>query len=119
LEICVTYKGGCHCGKVRFSADLDISSPITCNCSYCSMRGSILVFTPAENFVLQQGAGDLTAYRFNSKTIEHLFCASCGMESFARGVMPDGTKMAAVNVRCLEGVDLDAIKPRQVDGRSR
>ena len=115
----MTYEGGCHCGKVRFRADLDLSSPITCNCSYCSMRGSILVFTPAENFVLERGSEDLSEYRFNSKTIEHLFCASCGMESFARGAMPDGTRMAAVNVRCLEGVDLDAIKPHQVDGRAR
>ena len=83
------------------------------------MRGSILVFTPAENFELERGGEDLSEYRFNSRTIEHLFCASCGMESFARATMPDGTKMAAVNVRCLEGVDLDAIKPHQFDGRAR
>ena len=115
----MSYQGGCHCGKVRFSVDLDLSSPITCNCSYCSKRGSILAFTPEQNFSLEQGADDLTEYRFNSKTIEHLFCASCGMESFARGAMPDGTRMVAINVRCLEGVDLDSISPRQVDGRSR
>jgi hypothetical protein len=113
------YQGGCHCGKVHFRVEVDLSSPITCNCSYCSKRGSILAFTPAGNFTLDKGADDLTEYRFNSKTIEHLFCATCGMESFARGAMPDGTKMVAVNVRCLEGVDPDALAPRRVDGRSR
>ena len=115
----MSYQGGCHCGKVRFSVELDLSSPITCNCSYCSKRGSILAFTPEQNFSLEQGVDDLTEYRFNSKTIEHLFCASCGMESFARGAMPDGTRMVAINVRCLEGVELNSISPRQVDGRSR
>jgi len=115
----VTYHGGCHCGKVRFHVDVDLSNPITCNCSYCSRRGSILAFTPAESFSLTSGSDDLVDYRFNSKTIEHLFCGTCGMESFARGAMPDGTRMVAVNVRCLDEVDLDAVKPQQVDGRSR
>lgn len=113
------YQGGCHCGKVRFSVEVDLSSPITCNCSYCAKRGSILAFTPAENFALASGAHDLSEYRFNSRTIEHLFCSGCGMESFARGTKPDGTGMVAVNVRCLDGVDLDALRPHQVDGSSR
>ena len=115
----MSYQGGCHCGKVRFSVEIDLSSPITCNCSYCAKRGSILAFTPAGNFSLESGEADLTEYRFNSKTIEHLFCNACGMESIARGTMPDGGKMVAVNVRCLDGVDLDALEPHQVDGRSR
>jgi hypothetical protein len=113
------YQGGCHCGKVRFNVEVDLSSPITCNCSYCAKRGSILAFAPAENFALDSGAQELSEYRFNSMSIEHLFCSTCGMESFARGSKPDGTRMVAVNVRCLDGVDLDALKPHQVDGRSR
>ncbi|MCT7377378.1 GFA family protein [Chelativorans salis] len=113
------YEGGCHCGSVRFNVDVDLSSPITCNCSYCTQRGSILAFTPADNFTLESGEDRLTEYRFNTEKIQHLFCSVCGMESFARGAMPDGTKMAAVNVRCLEGVDLDALDIKQVDGRSR
>jgi len=113
------YQGSCHCGEVRFKVDVDLSHPITCNCSYCSRRGSILAFTPAENFELEQGEEKLTEYLFNTEKIEHLFCSVCGMESFSRGATPDGTKMVAVNVRCLEGVNLDALQPTQVDGRSR
>lgn len=115
----MAYQGGCHCGKVRFNVEVDLSNPITCNCSYCSKRGSILAFAPEANFTLESGGDALTEYRFNTKTIAHLFCATCGMESFARGAQPDGTRMVAVNVRCLEGVDADALEPRQVDGRSR
>lgn len=113
------YHGGCHCGKVQFDVDVDLSNPITCNCSYCSRRGSILAFTPESSFTLEKGGDDLTEYLFNTRKISHLFCADCGMESFARAAGPDGTKMVAVNVRCLDGVDLDGLSPHQFDGRSR
>ncbi|HEY4192774.1 MAG TPA: GFA family protein [Mesorhizobium sp.] len=115
----MNYQGGCHCGKVGFSVELDLSSPITCNCSYCTQRGSILAFAPVENFSLEKGDGELTEYLFNTNKISHLFCASCGMESFARATAPDGIKMVAVNIRCLEGVDPDAVTPHRFDGRSR
>lgn len=113
------YEGSCHCGDVRFMVDVDLSNPITCNCSYCLRRGSILAFTPAERFELEKGEEKLTEYLFNTKQIQHLFCSACGMESFARGAMPDGTKTVAVNVRCLEGVDLDGLKLTPFDGRAR
>ncbi|WEX10073.1 GFA family protein [Chelativorans sp. AA-79] len=113
------YQGSCHCGEIRFNVDVDLSNPITCNCSYCTQRGSILAFTPAEKFELQQGEQKLTEYRFHTKKIQHLFCSVCGMESFARAALPNGTEMTAINVRCLEGVDLDSLEPTQVDGRSR
>jgi len=113
------YEGSCHCGEVRFNVDVDLSRPITCNCSYCQRRGSILAFTPEENFELEQGEDELTEYRFNTRQIAHSFCSVCGMQSFARAAAPDGTKMVAVNVRCLEGVDIESLKPTQVDGRSR
>jgi hypothetical protein len=113
------YHGGCHCGKVQFDVDMDLSNPITCNCSYCSRRGSILAFTPESSFTLEKGRDDLTEYLFNTRKISHLFCAACGMESFARAAGPDGTRMVAVNVRCLDGVDLDGLSPQQFDGRSR
>ena len=113
------YEGGCHCGAVRFGVDIELSNTLTCNCSYCTQRGSILAFTSAENFTLEKGEDSLTEYRFNSEKIQHLFCSVCGMESFARGAMPDGTKMAAINVRCLNEVDLDELDIKQVDGRSR
>ncbi|WP_173933705.1 GFA family protein [Chelativorans sp. Marseille-P2723] len=113
------YEGGCHCGSLRFSVDVDLANPITCNCSYCRQRGSILVFTSADNFMLESGEEKLTEYRFNTMQIQHLFCSVCGMESFARGQMPDGARMVAVNVRSLDGVDLDNLETTQVDGRSR
>ena len=32
--------------------------------------------------------------------------------------MPDGTQMAAINMRCVEGADIGALNRKPVDGRS-
>jgi hypothetical protein len=112
------YTGGCHCGAVRYEATADLSNVISCNCSICSKKGSLLTFVPREQFKLLSGADGQADYQFGSKVIHHMFCKTCGIGSYALGVMPDGTKMAAINVRCLDGVDLDALKPTPFDGRS-
>ena len=114
------YTGSCHCGKVRYRANLDLDAGVlTCNCSMCSRTGTMLAFIAADQFELQSGEESLTDYQFNKHAIHHLFCSTCGVKPFARGNMADGTPMAAVNVRCLEGVDLDSLKVNRFDGKSR
>ena len=112
------HEGGCQCGRVRFAVDVDLDGTIACNCSRCGKLGSILAFTGADAFDLQSGEGDLTEYQFNSHKISHFFCSTCGIQSFGRGVAPNGEVMVAVNVRCLDGVDVFALQPQQVDGKS-
>ena len=113
-----TYTGGCHCGKVRYEATTDLGKIIACNCSICSKKGHILTFVPAEQFRLLSGEGELTDYQFNKKNIHHLFCPVCGISSFGRGTGRDGKSMASINVRCLEGVEIDKLKVTPFDGRS-
>ena len=60
----------------------------------------------------------MTDYLFNKHVIHHLFCTTCGIESFARGKGQDGAEMVAVNARCLDGVEPDALNPKKFDGRS-
>jgi hypothetical protein len=112
------YAGGCQCGAVRYEVDCSLDDPVACNCSRCQKLGAILVFAPREAFRLLKGEDALSEYRFNHKVIQHLFCRTCGIESFAYGEMPDGTRMVAVNVNCLDGVEPRALSPRLVDGRS-
>ena len=112
------YSGGCQCGAVRFTVETDLDNVITCNCSRCQPLGMILAYAPAGGFELEQGEDALTEYRFNSKKIAHLFCATCGVQSFGRGALPDGTPVMAINARCLDGVDLAALTPKPVDGKS-
>lgn len=111
-----TYHGSCQCGAVEFEADLDLDQTVTCNCSRCRRLGSVLAFTPRDSFRLLSGGAELTAYRFNRKIIEHLFCRTCGVECFAYGELPDGEAMAAVNVNCLDGVDARALNSTPYDG---
>ncbi len=114
-----TYSGGCQCGKVRYEVSMEISEVLACNCSRCARLGSLLAFAPANQFQLLSGDADLTKFKFNKNMIEHQFCSTCGIQSFAIGTHPKtGAKMAAINVRCLNGVDVDSLKVKKVDGRS-
>ncbi len=113
-----TYTGGCHCGKVRYEVALELGTVVACNCSRCSSLGWLLAFAPPKDFKLVSGAGETTEYKFNKHVIHHLFCRTCGIESYAQGRRPDGAEMVAINVRCLDGVDLDALSVKKFDGRS-
>jgi len=114
-----TYEGGCHCGAVRYTVETDLSTVIECNCSHCAKKGFLLTFVTPDKFELRTDRAALTEYRFNSRHIGHLFCPACGVQSFAEGETPDGREMRAVNVRCLEGVDVSALTITPVDGASR
>jgi hypothetical protein len=113
-----TYSGSCHCGRVHYEADADLSRVISCNCSSCRRRGTLLTFIPEDQFRLKAGADALTHYEFNKKIIHYQFCATCGVLPFANGKGPGGTAMVALNVRCLDGVDLDALDVQKYDGAS-
>lgn len=110
--------GGCQCGAVAYEVEVDVSRPIACNCSRCQRIGARLAFAPEASFRLLRGEDALTEYLFNKRQIRHLFCRTCGIESFARGRMPDGTPMVAINVNCLDGVEALDLPVVRHDGRS-
>jgi hypothetical protein len=95
----------------------ELTSGVTCNCSMCGRAGSILTFVPEAQFRLLSGESNLTDYQFNKKIIHHLFCATCGIKSFSRGTSPDGSPTIAINVRCLDAVDLKSIALHEYDGK--
>ena len=114
-----TYEGSCHCGAVRFAARVDISAGTAkCNCTVCRKMRLWSVDADEATFTLTAGAEALTDYMGRNAVAHHFFCTTCGIGSYAHGVMPDGTRMAAINVRCLDGVDVASIKPTPFDGRS-
>ncbi|HVV17450.1 MAG TPA: GFA family protein [Polyangia bacterium] len=115
-----THSGGCQCGLVRYEVRVDLSQPVmACNCSMCGRAGTLLTFVPANQFTLKSGGEGLTDYQFNKHVIHHLFCSRCGIKSFARGVGRDGSEQVAVNVRCLDGVDVEKLNVQRFDGRAR
>lgn len=117
-----TYTGGCHCGAVRYEADIDLSKgTLRCNCSMCSKTRAWLVGIGGDDFRLLQGQEMLSDYQFNRKSIHHLFCKNCGVKSFGRaGTGPDGKGMVAVMLSCVDSLsdaELAALPIMYVDGR--
>ena len=114
----MTYSGSCHCGRIVFEADFVLEQAIDCNCSHCRRKGYLLAFAPRENLRLSTPEAGLATYTFNTHRIRHRFCPTCGCAPFGEGTDPSGKPMAAVNVRCLEGVDLSTLRIVPVDGAS-
>ena len=112
------YSGSCHCGAVKYEMTTNLARVMECNCSHCSRKGFLLSFVLVNQFTLLHGGDALGEYQFNKHVIAHLFCKTCGVQSFARGKRHDRTAMIAVNVRCLEGVDPAALTISQVNGRA-
>jgi hypothetical protein len=112
-----THTGGCHCGRVRYEAVADPAQAMACNCSICSKHGLWLTFVSPVQFKLVSGLDALCDYQFNKHIIHHMFCRTCGVESFARGKSKDGKDVFAINVRCLDGVDISKLSPKPFDGR--
>lgn len=112
------YKGSCHCGKVSFEVEGEIKIALACNCSICQRKGSLLWFVPRTELHLLSPEDTASTYVFNKHVIKHRFCPTCGIHPYAEGVDPKGNTMAAINIRCLEDIDLATIPVQHYDGRS-
>ncbi|MDX5433519.1 MAG: GFA family protein [Halomonas sp.] len=115
-----TYQGSCHCGAVRFEADLDLAQgSFRCNCSICRRNRFWAAVAKEDGVRLVSGEELLTEYRFNSRKNQHFFCKVCGVRPFGVGNETPIGKMYGVNIGCLEGVteeELSSIPITYVDG---
>ena len=112
------YKGSCHCGKIRFEVEGELGGAMSCNCSICQRKGSLLWFVPRDNLRLLTSEESAATYTFNKHVIKHRFCPTCGIHPYGEGTDPSGNRMAAINIRCLEGIDLETVPVKYFDGRS-
>jgi hypothetical protein len=118
-----TYRGSCHCGKVKIEADLDLSrGGSKCNCSICTKTRAWSVMVKPEAFRLLAGADELADYQFGSNSMHHLFCRTCGVRPFGQGHLAVlGGDFYSVNLACLDGVkdaELAEMPVRYADGRN-
>lgn len=113
-----TYEGSCHCGAVAFSVETALDSLGACNCSRCRRLNWVMQSVPADKVTFLRGEDTLRTYRFNTRTIAHLFCPECGIQPLARGEDGKGNQLYMINVNCLEGAKVDPDAIAHWDGAS-
>jgi hypothetical protein len=117
-------KGSCHCGAVRFEVDSAPTELSECNCSLCRRVGGLWAYYPPEAFRLTSGREALVSYIQGDRTISNYHCRTCGCTSHWEGLPGSGAEpggerpRVGVNMRLAEGLDLEAIPLRKVDGAS-
>jgi len=115
-----TYTGSCHCGSLKFEANLDLTqSTYRCNCSICKRTRFWAAVAKDDGFRIISGESELTKYTFNSHNNHHYFCKHCGVRAFGVGNDTPMGKMYGVNVGCLDQLtdkELSELPITYIDG---
>jgi hypothetical protein len=114
-----TYRGGCHCGEVRFEAELDPSQPVgRCNCTLCTKRSTAGAIIKPAAFRVVAGADSLAEYAWGQRNCHYRFCRRCGIHVFGHGHLEVlGGDYVAVNVWTLDDIDPATLQYIYWDGR--
>ena len=117
-----TYQGSCHCGAVKFEAELDLAAGTgKCNCSICTKRRNWGALLKPEQFRLLAGEEVLRDYRFGTMQGSHRFCGNCGCAPFSEGNVPEiGGAFVSVQVMSLDDASYEELAAAPVnygDGR--
>lgn len=85
--------GGCHCGAIRYRAEVDPGQALICHCTDCqTLSGAAyrtVVYTPESSFELLQGDPKIYVKTAESgKPRAQAFCPECGTPIYATSPGP-------------------------------
>jgi hypothetical protein len=103
---------------LAFEVEGELTAAVACNCSICSRKGALLWAVPHDKLRLLTSEEGVGAYTFNKHAIRHRFCPTCGIHPYAEDVDTEGSRSAYINIRCLDGIDLESVPVVDFDGRS-
>ena len=112
------YSGKCHCGKIAFDVEGDLTSVIECNCSICYESGYLHWMIDPSQLQMKTSLNDASLYVWGTGQARHFFCPKCGV-AVLRNPRTDPNNKYSVNVRCLEGIDISKLKVTLFDGRNK
>jgi hypothetical protein len=94
----------CHCGAVAFTVRLagGLASARRCTCSFCRMRGAVVVSARLDGIAFLRGEENLTLYQFNTRTAKHWFCRTCGI--YTHHQRRSDPTLYGINLACIEGM---------------
>ena len=113
------HTGGCHCGAVRFAAEVDVKAGASrCNCSVCTKIAPTAGIVKPSAFTLLAGENNLGMYEWGAKISQRFFCRTCGVHCFGRGHLAEvGGDYVSINFNCLDDVDPSELTIIYWDGR--
>lgn len=111
----LVHKGACDCGNVAFEVQGELTIAVACRCPRCSRSGSLMWFVHMDRLHLLSSGEGLGTYTFDIHEIKRHFCQTCGIQPYAEVVDSQGHAMAAINIRCLEEIDVATVSVAEVD----
>jgi hypothetical protein len=80
-----TYQGSCHCGRVKFEADVDVRVAGTskCNCTSCWKKRMWNTKVAPESFRPLSGQEELSGYKPGQASGHGGFCKTCGVFTYS------------------------------------
>ena len=102
-----TYQGSCHCGRIKFEADIDLAAGTgKCNCTNCWKRRSWNTKVPVPDFRARGGEDQMSGYDPGAP-IQKGFCKNCGVITYAYVPKTEWnpSEYVSVSVAALDNLD--------------